>query len=115
MTVATTTIERRDAATRSQARTYTPRADLYAGKEALLLQVDLPGVSTENLSIEVRAGQLELVGRRSDTLVYQRVLRLPEGIDTEAIDAKLHNGVLSLTLPKAASHLPRTIAVSSGQ
>ncbi len=116
MSTASTTIQRREAGTRGQERTYTPRADLYTGPEALLLQVDLPGVSVEGLSIEVHAGQLELVGRRSDTLVYRRVLRLPEGIDSEAIRAKLDNGVLSLTLPKAPSHVPRKIAVeTSGQ
>lgn len=97
---------------RDETRVYTPRADLFAGEEALLLQVDLPGVTTENLSVEVHQDQLHLLGKRSETVSYRRVLRLPDGIDVDKIEAELKHGVLTLTLPRSRSHKPRRIRVS---
>lgn len=109
---ALSTTKTRSKTTRDEPRVYTPRADLYSGEHALLLQVDLPGVGTDDLTVEVHKDQLHLEGKRSDTVRYRRVLRLPDGIDVDAIDAKLENGVLTLTLPKAASHKPRRIQVT---
>lgn len=109
----TTTLQRSNTESEHAQRVYTPRADLYAGEEALLLQVDLPGVSNDGLSLEVDGGQLHLDGRRSDTVRYRRVVKLPEGLDHDGITAVLEHGVLTVTLPKAASHKPRRIEVRS--
>ena len=45
---------------------------------------------------------------------FERTVTLPTSIDAEKVSATLTNGVLSLTLPKAASALPRKIEVKAG-
>lgn len=93
-------------------RVYAPRLDLYVGDDALLVRADLPGVSQDGLTIEYESGKLRLEGRRSDTIVYRRVMGVPEGIDPDGITAELRHGVLTLRLPRAAATKPRRIAVS---
>lgn len=108
MTAALTRPSRQGAAERQ----YSPRADLFTSDAALMLQVDLPGVPREGLTVEVKREQLHLTGRRSDTLVYRRILRLPEHIDVEKITAALEDGVLTLTLPKSERARTHRIEVS---
>lgn len=115
MSTETTTIQRHDRAEPTPAeRVYTPRADLFAGEEDLLLKVDLPGVPPDGLTVEVNGGQLHLEGRRSESLRYRRVFKLPDGLATDKIVADLKDGVLTVTLPKAETHKPRRIQVRAG-
>lgn len=114
MSTETTTIQRHQTAENTRAeRVYTPRADLLVGEEELRLLVDLPGVPLEGLTVEVNRGQLHLEGRRSESLRYRRVFKLPDGLATDKIVADLANGVLTVTLPKAETHKPRRIQVRS--
>ena len=105
------------ALSRPQARThrsFTPRVDLLASEDALLLLADLPGVSTDKLGIEVDRGVLQLTAIRSQGVRYQRALRLPEDIDVDGIEPTLKEGVLTLKLPRVQRAMPRTIEVSGG-
>ncbi len=111
LTTTSTTEQPTSVRERPEDRVFTPRADVLTGDEAVILQVDLPGVSREGLVVEVKHNQLTLEGRRSESVVYRRVFGLPDGIDVDHIDARLEHGVLTLTLPKAASHKPRRIEV----
>jgi HSP20 family molecular chaperone IbpA len=113
MTTTTTALKRTRQRTQVP-RIYTPRIDLLSNDDAVLLTADLPGVPTDGLTVEVDRGVLRLEGRRSDTLLYRRTLRLPDGLDTEAITANLANGVLTVTLPRKESAKPRRIEISSG-
>lgn len=92
-------------------RVFTPRVDLYTSAEAVLLYADLPGVSPEGLHLEVERGVLRLDASRSETVHYRRLFQLPEGLDTERITASLEHGVLTLTIPRAATHKTRSIPV----
>ena len=96
---------------RPRTRVSHPRIDLASNDEAVLLTADLPGVPSDGLTVEIERGVLRLQGRRSDTMEYRRALRLPEGLDSENISAALKNGVLTITLPRAASSKPRRIEV----
>lgn len=109
MNAETTTLQR--AAVTPTDRVFTPRADLFVGADALRVEVDLPGVTAEGLTVEADAGHLRLEGRRGAGVVYRRVFRVPDGIDADAIVAELKHGVLTVTLPKAKSHVPRRIQV----
>ena len=42
---------------------------------------------------------------------YRRVFLLPKGIDTDAIVARMENGVLKVRLPRSAASRPRRIEV----
>ena len=88
--------------------------------------VQLPGVSKENLEITGENEQVRIVGRRSwqqpeawktlyrETGDYQFELVLSHDnvVDVDASQAELRDGVLRLTLPKAAAAKARKIAVS---
>ena len=104
-------------------RTFTPRADIIAVESGYQVEVELPGVSSESLSVELEQGVLSLRGQTSGTagesgenpriepIAYERSFRLSDAVEGEHIQAELKNGLLTLTLPKAARALPRQIPV----
>lgn len=105
---------------------YVPEVDITQNDDAIVLYADLPGVRSENLDIDVRDDVLTLtaeveplqanrkmVWREYDVGGFQRRFTLGERIDQSKIEAKLVDGVLTLTLPKAEAHKPRKIQISS--
>jgi HSP20 family protein len=103
----------------------TPLANIVESSDGYLLQAEMPGVTKEGLEITVENGELVIFGRRHATetrgrevyresrgLDYRRVFELDPSIDTSKIVAKIEQGVLQLTLPKAESVKPRTIQVT---
>ena len=104
-------------------RTFTPRADIVAIESGYQVEVELPGVSSENLSVELEQGVLSLRGQTSGTagesgenirmepIAYERSFRLSDAVEGDRIRAELKNGLLTLTLPKAERALPRQIPV----
>src|SRR5882757_2659580 len=90
------------------------------------LEAEMPGVKKEGLEITLEGNVLTIVGHRSDPtppgeLVYResrladyrRVFELDPSVDGDKINAKVEQGVLTLTLPKAERVKPRKIAVTS--
>ncbi len=105
--------------------TFVPEVDISESEAGLVLYADMPGVTKDNLDIDIREGVLTVTGtvepeRDNLRLVhgeyeiggFQRRFTLGEKIDQEKIEAKLENGVLQLTLPKAEAHKPRKITIS---
>ncbi len=103
----------------------TPLANILETKDAYLLEAELPGVAKDGLEVSVENGQLTIVGHRktaaahertlyveSRALDYRRTFELDPAINAAGISAKLDQGVLTLTLPKAESVKPRKIAVN---
>ena len=103
----------------------TPLANIVESSDGYVLQAEMPGVTKEGLEITVENGELVIFGRRnvaqprgrevyreSRGLDYRRVFELDPSIDTPRIVAKIEQGVLHLTLPKAESVKPRTINVT---
>jgi HSP20 family molecular chaperone IbpA len=100
----------------------TPAVDIFETEEAVTLVADLPGMGKENLQLGVEAGILTLQGpadtgddafyREFGANGYYRRFQLPDNLDLEKIAAQLRNGVLTVTLPKAAAARPRRIEVS---
>lgn len=107
---------------------FTPNVDIFETEKAITLLVDMPGVKTEDLNVDLRDDILTLTGDVSpglttpgekvsveyDTGRYYRQFSLSEVIAQEKIDAKLAEGVLRLTLPKVEKATPRRIAVQTG-
>lgn len=92
-----------------------PAVDVYEDERGFVLFADLPGVDQEGLAIEIDKGRLRLTGRRSHgeaVLEYRRVFQVPRDTDPDAVTATLDRGVLRVTLPRAASHLPRRIDIN---
>ena len=115
--------------TQSAAQRWAPPMDLVEAEDHYLLKADLPGVSDEDVAIEVENGVLTVTGERkaeherSERGFYrierafgrfQRQLTMPEGIDTDAVTAEFDKGVLSVRIPKPEKVKPRRIAIGGG-
>lgn len=106
-------------------RTFSPRADLVEGKDALYITLDVPGATEQGLDIHVEKGVLtvqarmepasfqnhRLALREHSSGTYTRKFSLAEGFDIDKIQARLKNGQLSLELPKSEKAKPRKVAV----
>jgi HSP20 family molecular chaperone IbpA len=111
-----------------EGRVFTPNVDIFETPEVITVLADMPGVTPDNLTIDLREGVLSLTGRveapesdkESDVLreydvgTFFRQFALPEAVDQQKIDARLTDGVLHLDLPKAEAARPRRITVKAG-
>lgn len=105
----------------------TPPIDIYESDDGLVLLADLPGVSGNDLEVQVQDNKLTLFGRRQESLdegtrvVHQeypsadflRSFILSEDVDHERISAHISDGVLEIRLPRAAKSIPRRIQVQT--
>lgn len=106
---------------------FTPPIDIYETEEGLVLQADLPGVSSETLELQIQDNKLTLFGKvsvpvASDArLIHQeyqvghflRSFILSDEVDHDRISAKLNQGVLEVILPRLSKPEPRRIRVQS--
>lgn len=103
-----------------------PSVDIYENSDEYLVYADLPGVTKEDVSIDLDNGQLTLIGNRYveadkgqltaefGSARYRRVFSVPQGIDLARVDAELTDGVLKLHLPKSEAVKPRKIEIREG-
>jgi len=110
-----------------QGRTYVPQVDIYESPQSLWLWVDMPGVTEQNIDIQVANNVLSIEGRVSvaeyaeltplyteyNVGNYARQFTLSHTIDTDKIAARMRDGVLELEMPKADHAQPRRIAVTA--
>jgi len=106
---------------------YFPLSDVYETPDNFTILIDMPGVDTENVSIDMRDNELVINGEVSqegyaDEKVmyseynighYHRHFVLSDAINRDKIEAKMSDGVLSLVLPKAEYVKPRKIEVKA--
>ena len=81
-----------------------PKSNIYKAADHFQVDVFLPGVSEEDLEIDIENHTLKIraTRQRGDThLTYKRDFRLNRNVDVESIEAKLANGQLQITLPIA--------------
>ncbi|HEY2801052.1 MAG TPA: Hsp20/alpha crystallin family protein [Chthoniobacterales bacterium] len=103
----------------------TPVASVNETADGYTLELEMPGVGKEGLEISVENNELSIVGRRNvpsieGTLLhresrphnYRRSFEIDSSIDSAKIGARMSQGVVTLTLPKAEEVKPRKIAVS---
>lgn len=99
-----------------------PMVEWYEDDDNYYAQVDLPGISREELRIDAEDGLLRLVyeertesesdnAEREESERFEHVLRCPEGVDLMKACANFKQGVLRLTLPKAEHTRPVSIEV----
>lgn len=107
---------------------FTPAVDIFENEKQINLLADMPGVAPNDVKIDLNDGVLSISGEvkpfesgdESDVLIefeigrYYRQFTLSEVIDQGKIEAKLEDGVLRLTLPKAEKAIPRQISVTAG-
>ena len=102
-----------------------PPVDVFEDAAGITLYADLPGVPRDKLSLQVEGDALTIEGEVSldapegleathaevSLARYRRVFTLSKELDTEKVEAELHNGVLKLRIPKAAHAQPRRIEI----
>jgi HSP20 family protein len=111
---------------RGQAEQFiTPPASVTEIGDGYMLEIEMPGVKKDGLEISVENNELTVIGRRSLPAVegtpvhresrpenFRRVFEIDPSIDADKISAKIDQGLVTLTLPKAEHVKPRKIAVS---
>jgi HSP20 family protein len=110
-------------------RRWLPATDLIESETHYVLRADLPGVSEDDISIELDHDVLTISGeRKAETREekggyarvervsgsFRRSVRLPEGVDAEAITAGFDNGVLEVSVPKPEQPKPRKVQITVG-
>ena len=109
---------------------FMPAADVTVSDGDVVLTMDVPGVTVEDLSIELLDGHITVRGERrrpqlAEGTVWQhserpfgrfeRSIQVPDGVDPDRITATIDNGVLSLIIPKPERLKPKSIAIGSGE
>jgi len=103
----------------SEHRGWQPSVDMCETPEAIIVEVELPGVQREDVHIEVEGDMLRITGVRRTTSErqarnyyrversygrFERQLRLSSTVVREAIRAEFEAGILIITLPKRGQH-----------
>lgn len=103
----------------------TPPVDIFESDAEYQVVADLPGVRSEDVSLDLERGELTLVaerklGRESEPLSaerrdgdFRRVFRLPDEVDATQVEATFDDGVLHIRLPKSERVRPRRIEVNT--
>ncbi|MEW6470966.1 MAG: Hsp20/alpha crystallin family protein [Actinomycetota bacterium] len=103
---------------------FTPLADVEETDDAYHVEIELPGIKKDDVAIEVAGRRLTVSGERKEKervgilrrrtrsvgRFYYEVV-LPGAVDEDGIHATLDDGVLTVTVPKAASERPRRIEI----
>lgn len=107
-------------------RRWVPPMDLAETEDELILTADLPGLSEDDVSIEIKDGLLRLTGERRDSREtegrgyhrvergfgrFSRTLTMPRGVDAERVSAEFHNGVLEVHIPKPEERKPHRVEI----
>jgi len=107
---------------------FVPAVDIFEQEGNITMLADMPGVTTDDLEIDLHENVLTMTGNVKDTggeneteLIreyhvgrYYRQFTVSDKIDQDKIEASLTDGVLRLILPKAEASKPRQIAIKAG-
>ena len=111
-----------------QGRRWVPPVDLVEAEDHFVLKADLPGLTQDDVAIEVQDGTLSISGERKAEHEqrergwyriersfgsFSRSMTLPDGVDPNGINAEFHDGVLEVRIPKPEERKPRRIEISA--
>jgi HSP20 family protein len=110
-------------------RTWVPLGDVMETPDAYVVDIDLPGVSRDDINVEFDGHELLITGelkekertgilrrrtRRIGRFEYRAMLPRDANVDENAVEATLDEGVLTVRIPKNEAAKPRRIEVSGG-
>jgi HSP20 family protein len=105
-----------------------PALESYVEGGKLVVRADLPGVDPKDVEITASGDQLTIRGKREQQREergrdfiqrevtygsFERVVKLPEGVNPEQITASYNNGVLELSVPLPEQSRTRKVPVKS--
>ena len=106
-----------------------PAVDIYETKESIVLNVELPGVTKEDIALEVKDSTLTIKGEKKleknvkeenfhrlerSYGSFTRAFTLPSTVQQDKVKAKFRDGILEIMLPKAEEAKPKQIKVDVG-
>ena len=109
---------------------WAPAFDLIEGKDEIIVQVDIPGMDKEDLSVSLSENNLLIKGERKEEKEekdkhyhrkerrhgsFQRIVTLPVTVDAKKISAEYNNGVLKVHLPKKEDVKPKEIPIGTAK
>jgi len=113
---------------------FVPAADLVVSEDEVTVMMDVPGFKREDLEIELDNDHLSVRGERKYPYSedngnkertwhrfergygkFERILRLPGGLDADSVSASLEDGVLTLHVRKPDSQKPHRIEIAAGE
>ncbi len=109
----------------SDRATAAPQFWAHRDDEGLTVQADLPGVTLQDLEVKVESGQVLVSGKRTLDLPegyralrqermggrFKRQFRLPDDVNADAAEAKLTDGVLTLSFPLRPDKQPKRLEI----
>jgi HSP20 family protein len=105
-----------------------PPVNLWVGGESVVVTAELPGVTGDDVDINLQDDMLTLQGRRQPKLgegdvawhrreraygKFSRTVQLPFRVDPDKVQARLNNGVLEIELHRPPADQPKKITVRS--
>ena len=111
------------------ARRWLPAMDLVETGDHYVLRADLPGLSNEDVNVQLEDNVLTISGERKPEHEtrqegyyrlerafggFSRSLTLPEGVDPNGVQANFDRGVLEIQIPKPEQKKPRQVQISLG-
>ncbi len=104
-------------------RVFTPAVDIFESEAEITLLADMPGVTSDSVTIDLHNNELKLTGeiepqgseqetyilREYETGRFHRHFSLSDRIDQSKISASMKDGVLRLELPKVEKAKPRKL------
>ena len=109
-------------------RRWIPAMDLLETGDHFVLRADLPGLSQDDVNIELEDNTLTVSGERKAEHTerqegyyrverafgaFSRSLTLPRGVNSDEISAQFDNGVLEIRIPKPEESKPRRISIGA--
>jgi HSP20 family protein len=110
-------------------RRWIPAMDLLETEDHLVLRGDMPGMTEDDVNIEIKDNVLTVSGERKAQHEdqgegyhrverafgsFSRSLTLPHGVDAEQVEANFDNGVLEVQIPKPAEAKPTRVQIGKG-
>ena len=109
-------------------KVWTPRLNIVETDRQYEVSVELPGISSEDVTIELEDGKLTIEGEVGHEMKdegttfhcverrfgkFQRIISVADTVEPDKIVAEFENGILTVSLPKAEQVKPKRIEVSS--
>ena len=105
-----------------------PALNVFEEREVLTIRAELPGVEADDLTVSLEGETLTIKGKRQarhngeklsyhrreiETGNFSRAVNLPLKVNVQTVTAKLANGILTITMEKAAEVKPRQVTVTT--
>lgn len=109
-------------------KAYMPRVDIAETEKSYEVSMDLPGIDPKDVTVEIREGSLWVSGERKEMKeekgrtfhrverhygAFHRAIPLEQPVDREKVEAKYHDGVLIISVPKMPGATAKRIEVKA--